>query len=161
MKPLPHGIRGARRALPALALLAAACGGPDGPKPYPVKGVVKVNGEPAAGAMVAFYATTPFDKTIIPTAVTEEDGSFTLTTYAPKDGAPAAEYEVAVTWPESRSGWRVGEDRLRKAFADPKTSGLRARVEAKSDNDLPLFELTANLAPPAPKGPKGGHNKDH
>jgi hypothetical protein len=147
-------------AVVALALLAAACGR-DGPKPYPVKGVVKVNGEPAAGAMIAFHATTSFDRTLVPTGVTGEDGSFTLTTYAPGDGAPAGEYEVVVTWPESRSGWRVGEDRLRRAFADPKTSGLKAHVEAKSSNDLPAFELTAGVAPPAPKGPKGGKNKDH
>jgi hypothetical protein len=154
-----------RRPGPALAacvLLAAACGRTDGPKPYPVKGVLRVNGQPAAGATVAFYSTTPFEKTIIPVGVTEADGSFTLTTYKPRDGAPAGDYAVAVTWPESRSGWKVGEDRLSRAFADPKTSGLQAHVEAKGNNDLPPFELKASVKPPPNANlPRRGKNREH
>jgi hypothetical protein len=152
----------ARTALVALALLAAACGGPDGPRPYPVRGVLRVNGEPAGGALVAFYCTTPFGKTIVPSAVTDEDGSFNLTTYKPRDGAPAGDYEVTVTWPESRHGWRVEGDRLNRAFADPKVSGLRAHVEPTSSNELPPFELKAKVKPPPNANiPKGGRNKDH
>lgn len=152
--------RGGRMGVALMTLLVAACGGTDGPKPYPVKGTLLVNGQPAAGATIAFYATQPFGKTIIPTALTAEDGSFAVTTFKAKDGAPAGEYEVTVTWPEFRKGWQVGEDRLNRAFANPKTSGLKVQVE-KGDNELPPFELTATLRAVTPKVRKGGKDPQH
>jgi hypothetical protein len=40
-----------------------------------------------------------------------------------------------------------GIDRLKGKFANPKTSRLTAKVELKS-NDLPPFDLKANVLPP-------------
>jgi hypothetical protein len=153
MMPKLDRLRLGPAALVVLILFTVSCR-PGGPKPYPVKGILKVNGEPAGGATIAFYANPPFDKTLIPTAVTEADGSFRLSTYKPKDGAPAGEYEVTVTWPESRKGWRVGEDRLQKAYADPKKSGIKCRVEARSDNELAPIELTADIRTANPNIPR-------
>jgi hypothetical protein len=139
-------------ALAIVVVFALGCGkSSDGPKPYPVKGTLKVNGEPAAGATIAFYTTQPFKKTIIPNAITEADGSFTLMTYAPGDGAPVGDYEVTVLWPTYRVGRYIGPDRLNKAYTNPMKSGLKAEVKA-DDNVLPPLELSGEFLPADPEG---------
>ena len=135
----------------ALVALASGCGGHKGPVLYSVKGSVRINGEPAKDVNVVFTPVTlPADGAtpLSPAAVTGEDGSFRLMSFEPGDGAPAGDYQVTVIYPMNRFNKHLsGIDRLRGKFANPKTSGLTAKVEAKS-NDLPPFDLKANVLPP-------------
>jgi predicted small lipoprotein YifL len=133
----------------ALVALVSGCG-KKGPVLYPVKGSVRINGEPAKEVNVMFTPVTPIEgitELLSPAAVTEEDGSFRLMSFKPGDGAPAGDYQVTVIYPMNRfSKYLSGIDRLRGKFADPKTSGLTAKVEPKS-NDLPPFDLKADVMP--------------
>jgi hypothetical protein len=151
-----------RTVLLAAILFAVGCGS-GGPKLYSVRGKLLINGQPAEGAKVAFYPKTPFAKTMVPLGVTKADGTFVLGTNEAEDGAPAGEYEVSVTWPESRPGprWREGPDRLNRKYANPKTSSITATVEAKSGNEIPPFNLQADLPAADPNQQKGPKESDH
>jgi hypothetical protein len=128
-----------------MALCLTSCSGKYGDHPpQPTYGQVLVNGEPAKAAMVVFYHQDDWgDKSIVPQALTDEEGRFSLSTYGVKDGAPAGEYQVTVEWPTSL-GKNPGPDRLSGKFAKRGTSGLTARIE-KGNNVLPPFELKAKL----------------
>jgi hypothetical protein len=132
----------------ALALLLASCTD-NRLRLYPVKGTVRVNGQPAKDVQVIFFHTEGFDeRTVVPTAWTQEDGSFVLTTFKSGDGAPAGDYEVKLLWPQyRRPRGGDGPDRLQGRFADPKRSQLRAHIEAQNDNELPPFEITGKVLP--------------
>src|SRR4051812_11018169 len=118
----------------ALVVLVSACGN-RGPRLYPVKGSVRINGEPAKDVNVAFIpaslpegGATPLS----PAAVTGEDGSFRLMSFKPGDGALPGDYRVIVIYPMNRFNKHLsGIDRLRGKFADPKRSGLTAKLEPK------------------------------
>jgi hypothetical protein len=139
------------RLLAAGALLALVSGcGKKGPVLYPVRGSVRINGEPAKDVNVMFTPVTPIEgltAPLSPAAVTDENGNFQLMSFKPGDGAPAGDYQVTVIYPMSRfSKHQSGTDRLQGKFANPKTSGLTAKVEPKS-NALPPFDLKANVMP--------------
>jgi hypothetical protein len=133
----------------SMVVLVSACGS-KGPRLYPVKGSVRINGEPAKDVNIVFTpvalpegGATPLS----PAAVTEEGGSFRLMSFKPGDGAPAGDYQVTVIFPMNRfNKHQSGIDRLRGKFANPKTSGLTAKVEPTS-NDLPPFDLKADVMP--------------
>ena len=74
-------------------------------------------------------------------ALVEADGTFTLSTYTANDGAPQGEYLVTVVWPDPPrdARGRPGPNRLPERYAQPETSGLRARV-ADGPNEF-TFEL--------------------
>lgn len=134
-----------RYATCALALLAVSCGGRDyGDRPpYPASGKVLVNGEPAKGALVVLYDGPPAPGRPQPQGTTGDDGTFVLSTYDPKDGAPAGDYKVSITW---KAGRKEGApDRLNHAYADPQTSGLHATIE-KQTNVLPPYDLKVDPA---------------
>src|SRR5437868_3533656 len=83
----------------ALVALTSGCGGNKGPQLYPVKGSVRINGEPARDVNVVFTPVAlPADGAtpLSPSAVTGEDGSFRLMSFKPGDGAPAGDYQVTV-----------------------------------------------------------------
>src|SRR5436309_2942675 len=76
--------------------LAAGCGSSDRAGLQPVKGTLRVNGQPAAAALVTFHPTGA--DAARPTGRVGGDGTFTLTTRVAGDGAPVGEYRVTVTW---------------------------------------------------------------
>jgi hypothetical protein len=135
--------------LACLALLAGGCGrSPERVPLHPVAGIVTVKGAPADGAKVILF---PVDESMnaagmpIPTGVAGPDGRFKLTSYEPDDGAPAGEYRVGVIWneivtPSDDPAQVVTRDRLKGRYADPKTSGLKATVEAGA-TELPPLSL--------------------
>ena len=102
-------------------------------------------GKAAAGALVVFHPAGSADpRAVTPTGKVQEDGSFTLTTAKPGDGAPAGEYDVAIVWqPPGAKPNEAGEvpSLLPARYGDPKTSKLRVKVE-KGPNNLPPFKLT-------------------
>ena len=143
--------RAGGRILAAGALVALVCScSSKGPRLYSVTGNVRINGEPAKDVNIMFTPVTPQEgvtEPLSPSAVTGDDGSFTLTSFKPGDGAPAGDYQITVSYPMSRFNKHLnGIDRLKGKFANPKTSGLTAKVEPKS-NELPPFELKADVLP--------------
>jgi hypothetical protein len=128
-----------RRAL-ALALLAViwgalGCGRPSKVPTHPVSGKLTVSGQPAANAQVAFH---PLDegapRAIRPVGKTAADGTFSLTTFTPGDGAPAGEYAVTVIWiddsnPVDECADPISHDRLTGRYADPSKTKLRATIQ--------------------------------
>jgi len=131
-------------------LLAFVGCGDDGGriKVYPVTGKVLVNGQPAEGANVAFFGSTPElqgPAAIVPTGTSNAEGVFELTSFDPGDGAPEGTFNVTVIWPEPippnvDQEMYQPKDRLNGRYANPDTPNLTARVE-QGGGELPPFEL--------------------
>jgi hypothetical protein len=127
---------------------SSGCGPDEGRvRVYPVSGTVLVNDQPAEGARVVFYSTTPADsgqKLPTPSGMTDSSGEFRLDSYEVEDGAPAGDYQVTVVWPEppppNATGIYDQKDRLRGRYADRKTSKITARVES-GGGEIPPFDL--------------------
>src|SRR5262249_19416603 len=109
---------------------------------YPVRGKVLFKGQPAARAEVRFHPVTPSEKgNLYPAAKVETDGSFALTTYENKDGAPPGEYTVTIRWDEpSTKDEATPPDRLKGRYSDPKKSPWRIQVR-EGANDLEPFHI--------------------
>lgn len=118
---------------------------------YPASGEVKLDGKPLAGAVIVLHAVdkTNFKWEELPQGVTDQNGKFNLFTYSSNDGAPAAEYTVGIALQQAVSD--DGSDQVKREknrvnlptkFADPKKSGLTARVDAKA-TVIPTFELAS------------------
>jgi hypothetical protein len=82
-----------------------------------------------------------------PTAYADAAGRFDLSTYTPRDGAPAGEYAVTIVWWVSAPAKdaQEGDDvialnRLPSRYSDAKTSNLRAHI-GEGPNEL-TFQLT-------------------
>ncbi|HEV3259890.1 MAG TPA: hypothetical protein VG013_23685 [Gemmataceae bacterium] len=143
----PPGISSVRVLVPImLALLCTSCARERAGKHcYPVKGRVLIRGKAATGALVVFYPVDKADgKSPSASGTCDEEGWFNLSTYEQGDGAPAGDYQVAIT-----SGKGFGRQVLKKSakpqrigdgYKDPKTSRIRAHVEEK-ENELVPFEL--------------------
>jgi hypothetical protein len=130
-----------------ICVCAISCGGKqygDHP-PHPVSGRIVVNGQPADKADILFFHAGDWgEKTIIPIARTDDDGTFKLSTYDTEDGAPNGEYEITIVWPAYRHGRDIGPDRLGGKYAK-RGNGLKATIET-STNVLPPFELAGDPA---------------
>jgi len=112
-----------------------------------VRGKVLYEGQPAVGAKVIFHPKDHSDpQALRPCGFVAEDGSFTLSSHEPGDGAPAGDYVVIVVWPDKSGEGRgpdikqPSRDRLRGAYSNPEKPLLQTCV-ANGDNDLPAFEL--------------------
>jgi hypothetical protein len=122
---------------------------------YPVNGKVTLKGEPVAKGTVTF---TPTDQGGGRTATgdLQSDGSYTLTTATPRDGALPGKYRIAISAVEidrsvtkNKTGGMYRVDLLAKAprkvlvplkYGDPNASGLTAEVKPQT-NRLD-FDLT-------------------
>ncbi len=134
----------------ALALVVLCCTTCNTNKRKPVytaRGKVLVGTEPAKDALVVLY---PMDEKDVegpnPSGRVDGNGDFVLSTYADNDGAPAGEYLVTIEWRPSINhlGRQVpGPDRFNGRYAqvDRKNPKLRARIEAKPGNEIPVIKL--------------------
>jgi hypothetical protein len=127
----------------ALAATGVSCCRSDRTVVHPTQGSVRFQGQPATGALVVFHPldTSPEMQKLRPGGNVEADGKYYLSTYGPKDGAPAGKYRVTVIWASPGSGERPGPDRLGGRYANPSTTPLTATV-AEGDNQIEPFELT-------------------
>ncbi len=106
-----------------LLLLLCGCGGPpSGPVKYPVEGVVRINGQLAERMAVTLHHE---DATVegnlrYPTAVTDTEGRFVVSSESDRDGAVAGRYRVTFAWLSSSE--LDAFDQLQGAFSDPKRS---------------------------------------
>lgn len=106
------------------------------PQAFRVEGRLFIDDNLASNACLAFH---PVDHEKshgrCPVAMTKQDGSFELTTYALNDGAPEGDYTVTMTWlndsilvDECEGLDLLQHDRLRGKYADPQTSPLQVTV---------------------------------
>jgi hypothetical protein len=88
-----------------LVCLLVGCGA-GGPKTVPVRGTVMYKGKPVPNGTVTFIPETGHHAT----GEIRPDGSYTLTTFKPGDGAVPAKYKVVVVAMQDMTG-RLPEDR--------------------------------------------------
>ena len=127
-----------------LAVLAAAAGcGPGRTPVYPAEGQRLVRDRPAANVFVLF---TPAGGggPLRPSATTDAEGRFRLTTYEAYDGGPAGEYVVTLLYepvnsPLSRPKGKPPS--IPAPYLKAETSPLRARIEATPGNQLEPFRV--------------------
>lgn len=132
-----------RRALLLTVTMVAVCvtagcggGGPDAP--YPVRGTVYLDTEPAtelAGWMVVFSSS---EKHKGATGVINEDGTYSLGSLRANDGAVPGTYEVVVSPPDRPGASERAKNRpaVKAApFVQPKS--MVVTVEMKT-NDIPI-----------------------
>ncbi|MBY0525285.1 MAG: metallophosphoesterase [Gemmataceae bacterium] len=111
--------------------------------PYPTRGKLHFEGSPTPGAMVTFYLINPADKKTqrVADGLVEPDGTFTLSSYGPNDGAPAGDHVVTVVWrkPFYTAEGTPGPNWLPESYSKPETTSLKATVKA-GINDF-TFEM--------------------
>lgn len=126
----------------ACALALSACGGGPKRKPtFPTEGKLLLNGKAYGGITVFLYSTDPNEtEPTRPFGVTNPDGTFTLTTSAQNDGAPAGEYAVTLLYEPLDSPLMRAKGpkppAIDRKFADPKTTPLRVKVAENEKNVL-------------------------
>lgn len=134
----------------AIVSLLCGCGNSRVPA-YPVRGKVMFMGKPAAGAIIIFHPVPEGPEPVLrPSGRTEADGTFTLTSYDPADGAPEGNYRVTIQWeeklapgytpPKPRKRGDGEDDFFRGKYASMK-SPLQATIAAQP-NELAPFSLT-------------------
>jgi hypothetical protein len=133
-----------------LAALPACTRRAEGEKEvFPASGEMFVGGQPATGARLAFHPVQDDSQDQwpggFPRAVVDEAGKFMVETYRVRDGCPAGDYVVLVTWPATLPGEANSEeaetvDRLEGRYAARESSTLKAKVESKP-TDLGRYEL--------------------
>ena len=127
----------------ALLLLLPACA--KRPRPvYPASGQLLIDGKPVGGVFVLFNPVDPGPEVERPSATTEPDGTFRLTTRTAYDGGPAGEYIVTllyepVTSPLSRP--KGPPPNIDGQYLSVTSSPLRARIEPKPANEIPAFRI--------------------
>lgn len=145
---MSHG-RG-RVILVAIGMAALGINGcsPERPPLYPVKGQVFWKGKPAAGAMVflnpvlAKEVSGRSPVTERPMGRVEDDGSFEISTFGKKDGAPVGQYRVTLLWTKRTGPNEDDEESLLPAeFMDPTRSSLPVVEVREGVNALPAFKL--------------------
>ena len=126
----------------ALALQLGGCGS-GRPDTVPVSGTVLYQGQPVVHASVMFIP----EGSRAAAAKTDEQGRFSLLTFAPGDGGVLGEHTVVIGKyrqapggdPDSPYPETVAV--LPEKYGSPLTSPLRATVTAEGPNDF-RFELT-------------------
>ncbi len=135
-------------ALLSVVCLLTSCGpkGPPRKETFPVTGELIVDGKPAAAVQVTLTDTKGMDQEL-PTyssAMTEENGKFSISTYELGDGVPEGDYVVTFVWGELNlfSMQYGGPDKLKDKYSDPKTSTFKIKVEKGKPADMGRIELT-------------------
>ena len=109
---------------------------------YPVHGQVLLNGKPLADAIVSFHAQSGNDHAAYPSAHTDADGHFSLTTHAAGDGAPEGDYSISLVCfrsrPVKKNSGGHAENVVPLRYASPSSSGLTAKVVAGANELQPL-----------------------
>ncbi len=125
--------------------LAVGCSGSKQTPVYPVRGQVLLNGKPLPQAIVTFHPNGAGPDAPAPSAQTDAEGRYTLTSFESGDGAPEGDYAVSLVCFRARE-LRKGsdEDSARNIvpvrYANAATSRLTAKVSPGA-NELPPLQV--------------------
>ncbi|MGA2619741.1 MAG: hypothetical protein ABSF26_19185 [Thermoguttaceae bacterium] len=146
-----------------VCLMLSGCGSKpaDRPAVHPVGGKLLVAGRPAANAEVVLYPIQGQGLSAVrPHATVEADGSYHLTTFATRDGAPAGNFAVTVVWPgppgKNQGEDESGPDRLGRAYADPKKPPASVHIETETSELATIDLKPAEEKPNRAAGPTPG-----
>jgi hypothetical protein len=131
--------------LGALSLSHAGCSDlrPKDARPvFAVNGTLTLQNKPMNGALITFHSAS---SQLTAQGSADANGKYSLTTYLSDDGAPEGEYVVTIYWPEENAKPTddpdppLPPDRLKEAYAHPKTTKLKATVRNQPNTiDFPL-----------------------
>jgi hypothetical protein len=110
---------------------------------FPVTGKVDVKGEAPEGAFLVFHPKTPIADAPRPRANVGPDGSFDLSTFDAKDGAPAGEYAVTIEWyklVKEGNDVKAGPNVIPRQYLSPETTPLKVTVK-EGPNQLEPFKI--------------------
>ena len=138
--PIPR-----RAAVVLLTVVLASCAKePVTPPVYPSSGSVTFQKKPAQKAVVVLRPTAPdAPASVLPRGEVGADGKFRLSTFTADDGAPAGEYAVTITWPETKTdeaGDEVTKDRLKGRFNDPAKCQWKVQIK-EGNNEVGPFTI--------------------
>jgi hypothetical protein len=137
-----------RVALALSVLMAAGCKEDNGSRKetFPVTGVVLVDGQPASQVQVTLHDVKGMDaaQPTLTSGFTNDDGTFSLTTYEFGDGVPAGEYKVTFLWGQLNmvSMQYGGPDKLNDRYNNPDKTPFQVKVEKGKPADMGKIELT-------------------
>lgn len=121
----------------SVVLAAVGCGGGSGP--VPVRGVVKLDGQPVANASVVFIPQAPGGREAY--GSTDANGAFRLTTTKPDDGALPGKYKVVIQPPGSAGGSTPFDEPGKAPVAVPKApAGPRIPLKYTVAGQTPLTQ---------------------
>ncbi len=126
-----------------VCMWSAGCARQAQTRVYPVHGQVLLNGKPLADAIVSFHLQSDSPEAVFPSAHTDAEGRFVLTSFEEGDGAPEGTYAISLVCFRSRStrgGGGRANNVLPQHYASPASSGLSAKIVA-GDNELAPLNL--------------------
>lgn len=123
----------------ALPTLVVGCGGSGGPEMARVSGKVTYQGKPLTKGTISFISVDPNGTNA--NSVIGPDGSYSLQTTNPNDGAVVGEYRVivsdidpnALNTPAPGEPVKKQERTIPEKYEKPDTSGLTKKVESGSN----------------------------
>lgn len=133
-------------AVAVVAWSLGCSGNVSAPRTAAVRGVVRYKGKPAAGVTVTFHPQFDIGSVkFAPSGLTGNDGTFTLSTALPGDGAPPGEYVVTfariqIQSDRKSSGIETEVDLWKGKYSNPENSAFRVKVK-KGENALEPFAL--------------------
>lgn len=127
----------------AVLLVVAGCGKSG---PVSVRGVVKLDGQPVAGAAVTFIAQDPGCRDAY--GSTNEQGEFELSTNKPGDGVLPGKYKVVIQPP--------GEGGSSTPFDDPEKPAAPTKPKAPRGPRIPVKYTVPGQTPLTQEVPPKG-----
>lgn len=149
---MPRLVRAAAATAAAVFCVSLVGCGNGKPPTVPASGTVMFKkSTPAAGALVVFHPSDPAVEKQIggkPFGKVNDDGTFTLTSYAEGDGAPEGEYGVTIDWRAKGKeggfslgdGGGAGAPKLNPKYSNPQQPFTKVTVK-KGDTNQFTFEV--------------------
>lgn len=129
----------------ALSTFLLGCGS-GRPPTYPTKGKVELKGKTYAGLIVLFKPVAgKDDKVPLPRGITNEDGTFEVTTFDKNDGAPKGDYAVTVIYESVVSPLaqrpKIKPPAIPAKYMNPTSTPFKATIKAEGENTLEAFKI--------------------
>lgn len=142
-KPIPIGVTIAVAFL-VISLMVPLFRSSGRVRVFPAQGKAEYEGQPIANASIFLHPTWVKEPSFPrPRATVNDDGTFTVGTYAREDGAPPGEYKVTVQWftkidPADED--RLPVNLLPPRYAKAETSDVTIEIR-EGENQLPAIKL--------------------
>ena len=108
-------------------------------------GKLTLDGQAPDGAKLVLHPTNVQGEPTgaAPNARVGGDGSFSVSSYSPNDGAPPGEYVVTVEWYKVSPEGAPGPNVIPKEYASPKTSPIKVTIKAGAPTTLDPIAITS------------------